>query len=47
MRQKFLSKTFVSSGNMDYLSHSHQNMYLIYLLRKCHLIAKPQTQDPK
>lgn len=47
MRQTFLSKTFISSGNMCYLSHSHRNMYFLSLLRKCHLIAKPQTQHPK
>lgn len=32
---------------MCYLSRSHQNMYFLFLLRKCHLIAKPQMQHPK
>lgn len=34
MKQTFLSKTFISPGNMGYLRLSHQNMYLICLLRK-------------
>lgn len=46
MRQTSLSKTFISSGSMCYLSRCHRNMYFISLLRKWHLFAKPQTQHP-